>query len=144
MKLAEMMLEYEKENIQTIMHSINDAVISTNLNGMITFVNQAARDLINKDDPALIGHSFDQVFQIFDEDTPILMNEFRLKVVNDTLDPERFNHLRLRLEDGDEKRIIYKRGVLKNSEGLPEGLVVSISNETEKVKMKSLGLFDHA
>ena len=134
MKLAEMMLEYEKENIQTIMHSINDAVISTNLDGVITFVNQAARDLINKDDPALIGHSFDQVFQIFDEDTPILMNDFRLKVINDTLDPERFNHLRLRLEDGDEKRIIYKRGVSKNSEGLPEGLVVSISNETEKVK----------
>ena len=134
MKLAEMMLEYEKENIQTIMHSINDAVISTNLDGVITFVNQATRDLINKEDLQILGYKFDDIFKIYEDELPVLISDYRLKVVNRALDTERFNHLRLLLENGDEKRIIYKRGVLKNSEGMPEGLVISISNETEKVK----------
>jgi diguanylate cyclase (GGDEF)-like protein/PAS domain S-box-containing protein len=130
MKLAEMMLEYEKENIQTVMHSMNDAIISTNLDGIINFVNQAARELIKKEDLGILGYKFDDVFKIYDDQGPILLDDYRLKVINDVIESQRFDHLRLLLENGDEKKINYKRGILKNE----DGLVLSISDETQKVK----------
>ena len=66
-------LYQEKERIEVTLHSIGDAVITTDAKGMIEFINPAAEELTEWSNAEAVGRPVTSVFTIFNEatgDTP--------------------------------------------------------------------------
>jgi diguanylate cyclase (GGDEF)-like protein/PAS domain S-box-containing protein len=60
----------EKERAQVTLNSIGDAVISTDITGNVTFLNQVAETMTGWSSAEALGHSFSEVFQITDSTSP--------------------------------------------------------------------------
>ena len=56
----------EKERAQVTLNSIGDAVISTDISGNVTYLNQVAETMTGWSSAQALGHSFCEVFQIID------------------------------------------------------------------------------
>ena len=56
----------EKERAQVTLNSIGDAVISTDISGNVTYLNQVAETMTGWSSVQALGHSFCEVFQIID------------------------------------------------------------------------------
>jgi diguanylate cyclase (GGDEF)-like protein/PAS domain S-box-containing protein len=56
----------EKERAQVTLNSIGDAVISTDVTGNVTYLNQVAETMTGWSSVEALGHSFSEVFQITD------------------------------------------------------------------------------
>jgi diguanylate cyclase (GGDEF)-like protein/PAS domain S-box-containing protein len=56
----------EKERAQVTLNSIGDAVISTDITGNVTYLNQVAETMTGWSSAEALGHSFSEVFQITD------------------------------------------------------------------------------
>ncbi|MEQ1560933.1 MAG: EAL domain-containing protein [Methyloglobulus sp.] len=65
----EHMLFNEKERIQVTLASIGDAVITTNVNGQIDYINPVAKNLVGIPHHLIIGNTFPVVFNLIDEIT---------------------------------------------------------------------------
>jgi diguanylate cyclase (GGDEF)-like protein/PAS domain S-box-containing protein len=68
LRLAEQALKNERNLIQTTLTSIGDAVITTNNDEQIIYVNKASAQLIREDEHALLGKHFDKAFILLDRD----------------------------------------------------------------------------
>lgn len=68
-KQAEDALFEEKERLQITLHSIGDAVITTNVEGTVEFLNPTAELLTGWSVEAAIGHPLEVVFHVVDEQT---------------------------------------------------------------------------
>jgi len=69
LKRAEGALEAERERLAVTLHSIGDAVISTNLDGRITMMNAVAERLTGWAEKQALGMPLEEVFNIINEDT---------------------------------------------------------------------------
>ena len=69
LKQAETALDSERERLAVTLHSIGDAVISTNLEGRITMMNSMAENLTDWSEKQAIGLPLQDVFNIISEDT---------------------------------------------------------------------------
>jgi diguanylate cyclase (GGDEF)-like protein/PAS domain S-box-containing protein len=56
----------EKERAQVTLNSIGDAVISTDITGKVTYLNQVAETMTGWSTAQALGHSFSEVFRIID------------------------------------------------------------------------------
>lgn len=65
---AERLLYREKEHAQVTLHSIGDAVITTNTNGIIEYTNNEAERLIGKNTASCIGKNINLICPIRQED----------------------------------------------------------------------------
>ena len=65
-KDAEDALYHEKERLQVTLHSIGDAVISTNANGDLLYITPAAEALTGWTLTAAVGRPYRQVFSLLD------------------------------------------------------------------------------
>lgn len=68
-RLVSMALADEKERLRVTLHSIGDAVISTDTEGRITFMNLAAETLTGHVEPLVLGAPLDAVYRPVHEDT---------------------------------------------------------------------------
>ena len=66
---AEKRLREQGELLQVTLASIGDAVIATDVNGRVNFINPTAAAITGWDGGAASGKPFDEVFQIINEDT---------------------------------------------------------------------------
>lgn len=73
LRFAEQALVDERNQARTTLSAIADAVITTDLRGRITYLNQAAGKVLNQDVDGILGERFETVFILLDEDrsTPI-------------------------------------------------------------------------
>lgn len=65
----EQALFIEKERIQVTLASIGDAVITTDMVGHIDYINPIAEKLVGRSQHLIIGKTFPEVFNLFDEAT---------------------------------------------------------------------------
>jgi diguanylate cyclase (GGDEF)-like protein/PAS domain S-box-containing protein len=83
-KAAEDALFLEKERAQITLNSIGDAVISTDISGNITYLNQVAETMTGWSGEAASGRPFAEVFHIVDGDTrETVRNPMQLAVRQD-------------------------------------------------------------
>jgi two-component system cell cycle sensor histidine kinase/response regulator CckA len=68
-RAAEELLLAEREKLSVTLQSIGDGVISTDLDGRITFINDVARELTGSRMNDDIGNPIQEVFQIVDKET---------------------------------------------------------------------------
>lgn len=64
LKLAQIALHDEQDKLQTTLSSLGEPVVTTDAAGKIEFVNQAAENFLGIAANAVLGRSFDEVFEI--------------------------------------------------------------------------------
>lgn len=66
LKNTERQLIEEKEKLSIILESVGDAIITTDLNGNITFVNKAAENLLSLSEEDIIGYNIENIIEFTD------------------------------------------------------------------------------
>lgn len=122
--LAEKALFHEKERAEVTLHSIADAVITTNGDGVVEYMNPIAEQLTGWQIADARGHPIDQVFRVINElnreeiKNPVSGCKIEGRVVN--IDP----HGVLVARDGTEYAIEDSAAPIRDSRGAVIGYVV--------------------
>ncbi len=133
-KKAQEALREGEERWETTVSSIGDAVIATDLNGNVIFMNNVAQTLTGwrledaKDNP--LKH----VFHIINEFTREEVESPVTKVINEGLIVGLANHTILIRKDGSEVPIDDSGAPIKNREGKTAGVVLVFRDITERKK----------
>lgn len=129
-KNTEFELQKERDRVQVTLHSIADAVITTDINGQIEYLNPMAEELTGWDNKIAHGLSISRVFCLFDEESrgsledPVshcLANADAFKSDRDVI---------LRRHDGDKFTIQYSVSPINNDEGVPQGVIIVFNDVT--------------
>src|SRR5690349_18909168 len=93
-------LEQQREWFEVILASIGDAVITTDVQGRVTFLNPIAESITGWPNGEARGQALERVFQIFNEDTGAAVENPVLKVLQSGQIVGLANHTWLRGRDG--------------------------------------------
>jgi diguanylate cyclase (GGDEF)-like protein/PAS domain S-box-containing protein len=130
-KAAEDALFMEKERAQITLNSIGDAVITTDISGNITYLNQVAELMTGWSDKAASGRPFAEVFQIVDGDThETVQNPMQLAVTQDETVRLISNCVLIR-RDGSESAIEDSTAPIHSRKGQVIGAVMVFHDVSE-------------
>jgi diguanylate cyclase (GGDEF)-like protein/PAS domain S-box-containing protein len=133
-KAVEDALFIEKERAQVTLNSIGDAVLSTDADGSVTYLNKAAQELTGWDDAAL-GRPIGEVFHVLDSQT----REVAPALVERALQSDASQRLPansvLVRRDGQEADIEDSIAPIHDREGRLTGVVIVFHDVTESHRM---------
>jgi diguanylate cyclase (GGDEF)-like protein/PAS domain S-box-containing protein len=130
-KAAEDALFLEKERAQITLNSIGDAVVSTDISGNITYLNQVAETMTGWTGEAASGRPFADVFQIVDGDTrEKIQNPMQLAIKQDET-VRLTSHCILVRRDGCESAIEDATAPIHSRTGLVIGAVMVFHDVSE-------------
>ena len=112
----------QRQQFETTLASIGDAVISTNAAGLIVFANRVALSLLRTSEPRVVGKPLDEVVQIRDETTRANL------WIPDTLSGPAL----LIAHDGSEIPIDHSAAPIRTDRGLIQGSVLVFRDVTER------------
>ena len=125
----------EKELAEVTLASIGDAVITTDSQGVVTFINPAASRILGVEQSESIGQLVDEIFQTFDATT-------RLKAVSPVTQVLRDGSVTMLTEgtlliarDGSEYRVEETAAPIFHSDGALLGCVLVFHNVTETLRL---------
>jgi PAS domain S-box-containing protein len=130
-------LERNEESLAITLHSIGDAVIATDAQGLVTRTNAAAQRLIGWPGDEAIGRPLGEVFRIFNSRTrepavdpvrQVLADGKVVGLANDTL---------LVARDGAEYQIADSAAPIRDRAGVIVGVVMVFSDVTERYRVES-------
>lgn len=128
--IAEKQLSREKERAQVTLHSIGDAVITTDAKGYIKYMNTVAEELTGTILARVHNKKISKAFSIFSEQNEQLINpalEVILKRTTNSSD----GHAKLQLESGAEYAIEYTASPIFDNENILVGTVLVFRDVTE-------------
>ncbi|MEA2094420.1 MAG: diguanylate cyclase, partial [Pseudomonadota bacterium] len=134
-KQADFELHQEKERAQVTLHSIGDAVITTDVNGQVEYLNQAAEQLTGWENSIARGLPFNRVFSLFDDasragiEKPVSQALQTGSVIRSTHDCV------LRRHDGRKLSIQYSISPIMSHGDDPLGVVLVFHDVTENRSM---------
>ncbi|MBA4309593.1 MAG: hypothetical protein C0425_04585 [Chlorobiaceae bacterium] len=131
-KIAEDELKLSREDLAVTLNSIGDAVIATDLNGMITKMNPVAEKLCGASFEDFKGKQFSEIFKIYNSVTGEVMESPVEKVLETGLVIGLANSTVLKSLDGNEYQISDSAAPIKDTNGKIVGVVLVFSNVTEK------------
>ncbi len=133
---TEALLSESREYYQTTLHSIGDAVITTDKSGLITGLNPAAELLTGWINPEAVGKPLETVFNTIDVITGEI-NRCSLKKVLASGEVVNLpNHTKLRARKGKEYYISESGAPIRNNSGIITGMVVVFRDVTESFLMR--------
>ncbi|MBN2820566.1 MAG: PAS domain S-box protein [Bacteroidales bacterium] len=121
-----------KENYLTTLKSIGDAVISTNKNGIIEYLNPVAEQLTGWRIKEAQGKSLEKVFKIINEETLETVESPVHKVLREGIVVGLANHTLLISKDGHELPIADSGAPIKDEKGKIIGVVLVFRDQTEE------------
>jgi PAS domain S-box-containing protein len=130
-RTARMVLESE-EWLFTTLRSIGDAVIVTDAEGVVVFMNPVAETLTGWPEREAIGMDCYEVFHIVNEATRVRTESPVDKVLRDGVISGLANHTLLIARDGVERSIDDSGSPVRNSEGELTGVVLIFRDVTDK------------
>ncbi len=131
-KQAEAKLFEEKERLNVTLHSIGDAVLTTDTAGRVTLMNEVAEQLMGWKAREAIGQPLKDVFRIINEYTrEVCVNPVE-KVLETGVVVELANHTALIAKDGTEHRIADSGAPIRDKEGNIFGVVLVFRDVTEQ------------
>jgi len=128
------LLQESEENFSTTLHSIGDAVLSTDRNGLIVNINPKAEILCGWTKADARGKSLNEVFTIINSDTREVVADPVKKVLESGQIIDLANHTLLISKKGTEYQIANSAAPIKNKDGDINGVVLVFSDVTEKYK----------
>jgi PAS domain S-box-containing protein len=122
----------ERERFETTLASIGDAVIATDAEGRVTFVNKIARSLLRASEADVAGKHLDDVFRIVNEFTRAKVESPVIKVLREGKVVGLANHTVLIAQDGAEVPIDDSAAPICAESGLILGTVLVFRDITER------------
>jgi diguanylate cyclase (GGDEF)-like protein/PAS domain S-box-containing protein len=129
--------EIEKELAQITLSSIGDAIITTNYDGTVLFINRNAEALTGWAQEEAEGKALDEILHLVNQMTrKPLINPATLAVRdNQTFIDEPNNHSLLISRTNKEHAIEYTASPIRNAEGFVLGCVLVLHNISEKFQL---------
>ncbi len=135
-KTAENALAAEKERLSVTLRSIADGVITTDTDGRIILINEAAEKLTGWSQEEAIGRDIETVFHTIDETTlDQCENPVKTALENNSIFQDS-EHIILIARDGKERLIARSAAPIMDTEGNRIGAVLVFRDITEKRKME--------
>lgn len=134
--LAERALKEKQEEFGVTLDSIGDAVISTDTNGRIKYMNQVAEELTGWKESEAINKDLTEVFKIINEETRSTVENPVEKVLSVGLIVGLANHTILISKDGTERPIADSGAPIKNEDGGIGGVVLVFRDQTVERKAR--------
>ena len=125
-------LYYSQKEYLVTLNSIGDAVISTDTEGKIKFINQVAEQLTGWNHKDAIGKPLEDVFRIINEQTRNKVENPVEKVLREGTVVGLANHTLLISKDGKEIPIADSGAPIKNDEGEILGVVLVFRDQTKE------------
>ena len=123
-------IEEQKEELRVILSSIGDAVIATDSERKVIFLNQAASALTGYSIDESVGMKVDDVFHIINEDTRKAVEIPVETVIRNGLIVGMANHTVIVSKDGRERMIEDSAAPIKNAGGKIIGVVMVFKDAT--------------
>jgi len=124
-------IDRQREQLQVTLASIGDAVVVTDRNGCITFLNPVATGLTGWEVDEAAGKPLDQVFRIVNEETRQTVENPVEKVFRENRIVELANHTALIAKDGREVPIEDTAAPIRGKDGSIGGAVLVFRDVTE-------------
>ena len=124
-------LQDQWEWLRVTLASIGDAVIATDPQGAVTFLNRVAQSLTGWSQEEAVGRPLESVFPVIDEATRMPVEHPVAKVIRAGTVVGLGNHTVLLARDGTEKPIDNSAAPIRTSEGRTLGVVLIFRDVTE-------------
>ncbi len=131
-KQTEAALRESEERFRTTLYSTGDAIITTDLNGNICYLNPVAESLTGWTETEASGKPIRQVFCVFSEDTLEEVENPVDKVLEKGMIVMLSNHTFLRSKNGDEIPIGDSGAPIRGAEGKITGVVLVFRDQTHE------------
>jgi PAS domain S-box-containing protein len=131
-KRAEGRLREQREWLRVTLASIGDAVIATDTEGRVTFLNPAAQGLTGWPEDEAQGRPLEAVFIILHEQTRQPVENPVAKVIREGVVVGLGNHTVLVARDGTERPIDDSAAPIKDATGSMAGVVLTFRDVTEQ------------
>lgn len=113
-----------REVLRVTLRSIGDAVITTDIQGRVTYINGIGESLTGWSQQEALGQSLDQVFQIVNETTRLPVENPALRALRDGVVVGLANHTVLIRKDGSECPIDDSAAPIRDEQGNVSGCVL--------------------
>jgi len=135
-KLAEEALLAEKERLAVTLRSIGDGVITTDIDGNISLINERANVIIGSEDQDPLNNKLEKVLFLFDEHSGRkITNPVKEVIENSTAETADINCI-LKSADGRQKFVSFANSALKDKNNKLIGTVLVLRDITEKKQME--------
>jgi PAS domain S-box-containing protein len=125
-------LKDSEQWLATTLKSLGDAVIATNSNGFITFMNPVAEVLTGWKQEEAAGNPLKNVFNIIDEETGKEVEDLATRVLREGVVVGLANHTILRAKDGTERPIDDSGAPIRDERGNITGVVLIFRDISER------------
>jgi PAS domain S-box-containing protein len=130
-KRAEERLHEQREWLRITLLSIGDAVIATDRDGAVAFLNPVARTLTGWKEEDALGRPIQEIFHIINEQTREPVENPALRAIREGIIVGLANHTVLVARDGTERPIDDSGSPIRDSEGKTVGAVLIFRDVTE-------------
>jgi len=129
-------LRKQSDWLRVTLSSIGDAVISTDVEGRVTFMNRAAESLTGWSEAEALGHSLTDIFQIVSEESRQPVENPALRALSSVTSVELVNHTILIAKDGTECPIDDSAAPIRSEQGEVLGAVLVFRDISERKRME--------
>lgn len=126
------LIQEQRERLRVTLESIGDAVISTDANGLVEFLNPVAQKLVGWRNEEATGHPLQDVFRIVNENTRQTVENPALRALNEGVTVGLANHTVLISRDGTERPIDDSAAPIRDTQGQVVGSVLVFRDITER------------
>jgi len=135
---AEANIRKNESLYRTTLHSIGDAVITTDRQGLVTFLNPVAEELTGWTEKEAIGRSITEVFRIVNEDSGETVDCPVKKVLEEGVIVGLANHTLLISKQGVQFPIADSGAPIKDEAGKITGVVLVFRDQSEEREMQRI------
>jgi PAS domain S-box-containing protein len=125
-------LKQSRDWLQTTLSSIGDAVIATDTQGTVTFLNPVAESLTGWTEKDAVGRPLHEVFHIVNEQTRLPVENPALRAIREGVIVGLANHTLLVAKDGIERPIDDAGSPIRDEHGKTIGSVLIFRDVTER------------
>jgi PAS domain S-box-containing protein len=129
-------LHAQLEWLRVTLFSIGDAVITTDVNGRVTFLNPVAQSLTGWTHEAAVGKPLDAVFKIINQETRKTVESPTVRALRDGVIVELANQTMLIAKDGTERPIDDRAAPIRNERKEVAGVVLVFRDITERIRQE--------
>jgi diguanylate cyclase (GGDEF)-like protein/PAS domain S-box-containing protein len=135
-KSSEYELQQEKERAEVTLHSIAEAVVTTDVNGQIEYLSPRAEELTGWERQMARGLPVTRVFSLFDDDSQSLIEEAVTRCLREHETHAPNSDLALNRNDGKQYMIRYSASPIMSNADTPLGVILVFHDLTDTRKME--------
>ena len=132
MRRAQMRASTRGELLRVTLGSIGDAVITTDIEGRVTYLNRVAESLTGWTQQDALGHALDEVFRIVNDDSRETVESPAAQALRRGVVVGLANHTLLIARDGAERPIDDSAAPIKDERGVVSGCVLIFRDVSER------------